>query len=177
MTFPPHSGAISLAWESGRPVIASELSADLAAYPAQAITPLGLTAGLAFPAVGADGTIAVAAFYGAEPLETSERLMQTLDSMGHELGHFLELRRGQVERRGLTARELEILRHAADGKRGPEIARLLVISPSTVKTHFENIYEKLGVSDRAAAVAQALRSRTDRVDPHPAPPNGGGRRA
>ena len=100
MTFPPHSGAISLAWDSGRPVIASELSADLAAYPAQAITPLGLTAGLAFPAVGADGTIAVAAFYGAEPLETSERLMQTLDSMGHELGHFLELRRGQVERRG-----------------------------------------------------------------------------
>jgi two-component system nitrate/nitrite response regulator NarL len=78
--------------------------------------------------------------------------------MGHELGRFLERRRGQVERRGLTARELEILRHAADGKRGPEIARQLVISPSTVKTHFENIYEKLGVCDRAAAVAQALRA-------------------
>jgi DNA-binding CsgD family transcriptional regulator/PAS domain-containing protein len=141
MTLPPGSGAISLAWESGRPVIAPEL-----------------TAGLAFPAVGADGTIAVAAFSGAEPLETSERLLSTLESMGHELGHFLELQRGQVERRALTARELEILRHAADGERGPEIARRLVISPSTVKTHFENIYDKLGVSDRAAAVAQALRA-------------------
>ena len=158
MTFPPHSGAISLAWDSGRPVIASELSADLAAYPAQAIRALGLAAGVAFPAVGADGTIAVAAFYGTEPLETTERLLQTLHSMGHELGHFLELRRGQIEGRGLTARELEIVRHAADGRRGPEIARLLVISPSTVKTHFENIYEKLGVGDRAAAVAQALRN-------------------
>ena len=158
MTFPPHTGAISLAWESGRPVIAPELSADLASYPAQALAPLGLTAGLAFPAVSSDGTLAVAAFYGAEPLETSERLLQTLESMGHELGRFLELHRGQVERRGLTAREREILRYAADGRRGPEIARALVISPSTVKTHFENIYEKLGVSDRAAAVAQALRA-------------------
>ena len=155
---PPHSGAISLAWDSGRAVIAPELSADLAAYPPQAVAALGLTAGLAFPAVGENGTIAVAAFYGAEPLETSEQLLHTLDSMGHELGRFLDLRRGHAERRGLTARELEILRHAADGKRGPEIARLLVISPSTVKTHFENIYDKLGVSDRAAAVAQALRA-------------------
>ena len=158
MTLPPRSGAINLAWNSGRPVIAPELSADPAAHPAQAITPPGLTAGLAFPAVGADGTIGVAAFYGAQPLETSERLVHTLESMGHELGHFLELRRGQVERRALTTRELEILRHAADGERGPEIARRLVISPSTVKTHFENIYEKLGVSDRAAAVARALRA-------------------
>jgi len=157
MTFPPHSGAISLAWDSGRAVVAPDLTADLTAYPPQAVAALGLTAGLAFPAVGAEGTIAVAAFYGAEPLDTSVRLLQTLDSMGHELGRFLDLRRGQAERHGLTARELEILRHAADGKRGPDIARLLVISPSTVKTHFENIYEKLGVNDRAAAVAQALR--------------------
>jgi ATP/maltotriose-dependent transcriptional regulator MalT len=32
-----------------------------------------------------------------------------------------------------------------------------VISPTTVKTHFENIYRKLGVPDRASAVANALR--------------------
>lgn len=158
MTFPPHSGAVSLAWAAGRPVVATELGADLAAPPADVVAELGLTAGLAFPAIGADGTLAVAAYFGAGPLETSERLLQTLDSMGHELGRFLELRSGQIERRGLTAREREILRHAADGKRGPEIASELVISPSTVKTHFENIYEKLGVSDRAAAVAEALRA-------------------
>jgi two-component system nitrate/nitrite response regulator NarL len=49
------------------------------------------------------------------------------------------------------------VRLAAAGFRGPEIARELALSRHTVRTHFEHIYEKLGVSDRAAAVAQALR--------------------
>jgi DNA-binding CsgD family transcriptional regulator len=57
----------------------------------------------------------------------------------------------------LTARELEVVRLAADGLSGPEIAERLVISPGTVKTHFQNIYAKLGVSERAGAVAKALR--------------------
>jgi two-component system nitrate/nitrite response regulator NarL len=38
-----------------------------------------------------------------------------------------------------------------------EIAERLVVSPATVKTHFTNLYPKLGVSDRAAAVAATLR--------------------
>jgi DNA-binding CsgD family transcriptional regulator len=59
--------------------------------------------------------------------------------------------------RRLTARELEVLRLAADGLSGPEIAERLVVSPGTVKTHFQNIYAKLGVSERAGAVAKALR--------------------
>ena len=57
----------------------------------------------------------------------------------------------------LTPRELEVLQLAARGSTGPRIADELVLSPATVKTHFENIYSKLGVSDRAAAVAKALR--------------------
>lgn len=57
----------------------------------------------------------------------------------------------------LSPREREILNLAAEGRSGPEIARLLFLSPNTVKTHLSNIYEKLGVSDRAAAVAKALR--------------------
>jgi DNA-binding CsgD family transcriptional regulator len=57
----------------------------------------------------------------------------------------------------LTERELEVLRLAATGIPGPEIASRLVISPTTVKSHFENIYAKLEVPDRAAAVASALR--------------------
>jgi DNA-binding NarL/FixJ family response regulator len=56
----------------------------------------------------------------------------------------------------LTERELEVLSLAATGIAGPEIARRLVISPTTVKSHFEHIYEKLEVPDRAA-VAAALR--------------------
>ena len=51
-----------------------------------------------------------------------------------------------------------MLRLAAEGLSGPGIAERLVLSPATVKTHFEHIYEKLGVGDRAAAVAQALRT-------------------
>jgi two-component system, NarL family, nitrate/nitrite response regulator NarL len=57
----------------------------------------------------------------------------------------------------LTPREREILGLAAEGRSGPEIARLLFLSPATIKTHLSSIYDKLGVNDRAAAVAKALR--------------------
>jgi DNA-binding CsgD family transcriptional regulator len=57
----------------------------------------------------------------------------------------------------LTPRQLEVLELAADGRAGRMIAEELVISPATVKTHFENIHTKLGVRDRAAAVAKAMR--------------------
>jgi DNA-binding CsgD family transcriptional regulator len=57
----------------------------------------------------------------------------------------------------LTPRELEVLQLAAAGCNGPMIAEQLVVSPATVRTHFDNIYAKLGAHDRAAAVAVALR--------------------
>lgn len=57
----------------------------------------------------------------------------------------------------LTLREREVLSLAAEGRSAPEIARLLFLSPATIKTHLSNIYDKFGVSDRAAAVAKALR--------------------
>jgi DNA-binding CsgD family transcriptional regulator len=57
----------------------------------------------------------------------------------------------------LTPREREVLQLAAEGLSGPGIAEHLFVSPGTVKTHFKNIYEKLGVRDRAAAVARGLR--------------------
>jgi DNA-binding CsgD family transcriptional regulator len=57
----------------------------------------------------------------------------------------------------LTPRELEILQLAADGLSGPKIARELVLSPATVRTHFANMYRKLEVSDRAGAVATGIR--------------------
>jgi len=61
------------------------------------------------------------------------------------------------QRPRLSAREREILSLTADGRSSPEIARLLFLSTSTVKTHLQNIYDKLEVSDRAAAVAKAMR--------------------
>ena len=57
----------------------------------------------------------------------------------------------------LTPRELDLLQLAAQGVSGPGIADEVVLSVATVKTHFENVYAKLGVRDRVAAVATAMR--------------------
>ena len=66
--------------------------------------------------------------------------------------------REAVGRPVLSPREQEVLRMIAEGGSAPEIARHLHLSPSTVKTHLQSLYEKLGVSDRAAAVAAAMRA-------------------
>jgi DNA-binding NarL/FixJ family response regulator len=55
----------------------------------------------------------------------------------------------------LSSREREVLSLVAKGTTNREIARLLFISEATVKTHLTHLYAKLGVSDRAAAVATA----------------------
>jgi two-component system nitrate/nitrite response regulator NarL len=57
----------------------------------------------------------------------------------------------------LTPRERDVLGGLAEGKSAPQIAAELHVSPATVKTHLKTLYEKLGVSDRAAAVAEAMR--------------------
>lgn len=57
----------------------------------------------------------------------------------------------------LTAREVEVLELAAEGLSAPMIAEKLVVSSATVRSHFENIYAKLGVGDRAGSVAKAMR--------------------
>lgn len=61
--------------------------------------------------------------------------------------------------RGLTQRELEVLLEAERGKTNEEIAAALFISPATVKKHFQNIFPKLGVSNRTAAVARLRASQ------------------
>ncbi len=55
---------------------------------------------------------------------------------------------------GLTPREIEILREVEAGKHNREIAAALFISPATVKKHLENIFEKLNVNNRTAAVVR-----------------------
>ncbi|MEU5726514.1 response regulator transcription factor [Micromonospora sp. NPDC047738] len=57
----------------------------------------------------------------------------------------------------LSARELEVLRLIAEGATNREAAARLFISEATVKSHVLHIYTKLGVNDRAAAVAAAFR--------------------
>lgn len=57
----------------------------------------------------------------------------------------------------LSQRELEVLRHVAEGNRNRDIAELLHISEETVKVHLKHVMEKLGASDRTQAVAIAIR--------------------
>lgn len=57
----------------------------------------------------------------------------------------------------LTKREREVLQLTSQGRPGPEIAELLGVSPSTIKSHLQRAYERLGARDRASAVAIALR--------------------
>ena len=57
---------------------------------------------------------------------------------------------------GLTAREMDVLRLVAEGRTNREIASALVISDHTVRRHLQNIFNKIGVSSRAAATAFAF---------------------
>ena len=57
----------------------------------------------------------------------------------------------------LTAREIEVLQMVSAGKSNKEIGAVLYISEGTVKTHINNIHQKLGVSDRTEAVVVALK--------------------
>jgi ATP/maltotriose-dependent transcriptional regulator MalT len=56
----------------------------------------------------------------------------------------------------LSQRELEVLELIARGSTNREAAKQLFISEATVKTHLLHVYAKLGVNDRAAAVAAAF---------------------
>ena len=66
-------------------------------------------------------------------------------------------RRAEPTGPALSARERDVLNLIADGGSIPMIAKTLFLAPSTVKTHVQRLYEKLGVGDRAAAVAEAMR--------------------
>jgi two-component system nitrate/nitrite response regulator NarL len=74
-------------------------------------------------------------------------------------GVFSEIHAREVDtgRPVLTSREHEILLLIAAGKTAPAIGGELYLSTATVKTHLAHLYEKLGVGDRAAAVAEAMR--------------------
>jgi DNA-binding CsgD family transcriptional regulator len=76
------------------------------------------------------------------------------------LPHLRQLRRKAVGRSrpssradGLTPREGEVLALVAEGRTNAEVARVLWISPGTVRKHLENAYEKLGVHTRTGAVS------------------------
>ena len=70
---------------------------------------------------------------------------------------FLKEQSREEDARLLTSREIDILKLVASGHSNREIAAALILSLGTVKTHLDDVYRKLGVSDRAHAVAVAMR--------------------
>jgi DNA-binding NarL/FixJ family response regulator len=66
-------------------------------------------------------------------------------------------RSASLKRAGLTAREVEVLSFVAEGLSNRQVAERLIVSEHTVHRHLANIYAKLGVSSRAAAVALVTR--------------------
>jgi DNA-binding NarL/FixJ family response regulator len=155
--YAPGTGLPGLAFADRQPAVMVSVLDDLHPKRRSAALEAGLRGAVAFPAVHLDEPLVALEFYSREELELGTRLNRTLLGIGHELGEFLSHRRGQLVPPPLTPRELEILGRASEGKTTERIAQDLVISPATVKTHFENIYAKLGVSERAGAVAFALR--------------------
>lgn len=92
-----------------------------------------------------DGVLAVAAGRTVLPPELAVGLVDQI-----RLRH-------QAAAVSLSDRERQVLSGFAEGKSIPALARELYLEPSTVKTHTQRLYEKLGVSDRAAAVAEGMR--------------------
>ena len=107
---------------------------------------------------------------GAEPAEAASALLAGLEEdegthvLSAEAEETVRAFAAQIGSRArpadespLTARETEVLALASHGGSSASIGLRLDVSASTVKTHFEHIYAKLGVADRAGAVAEALR--------------------
>lgn len=74
-----------------------------------------------------------------------------------EIGSAPAARTPSAETLGLTPRQVDVLRMLVDGRSNKSIARALELSPSTVKTHLEAIFERLHVSSRTQAVVAAAR--------------------
>ena len=90
-------------------------------------------------------------------LADGERLFTTAQMQGAiaELGRRAKRARTTDAPEGLTAREREVLGHAAQGLTVGQMARRLHLSPRTVETHLARAYRRLGVRNRVQALARA----------------------
>lgn len=131
---------ITLVVADDHPIVRGGIVALLAAEP-----------GVEIVAEAADGHEAVAAVLEHRPsVVLTDLRMPGLDGVGA-----IEAIRAEWPAGALSLREIEVLRGVASGNTNAAIAAELHISQATVKTHLLHIYDKLGVSDRAAAVATA----------------------
>jgi PAS domain S-box-containing protein len=154
----PGEGLPGRAWQEGEPLILRSVDEDPEYLRRDPAAAAGLRGALAVPANLHGEVLAVVELYSYGDEWLDEPPTRSLSSLSRELGAFLDRHRGELGPSPLTPREIEVLQRAAWGSSLRAIADELFVSPSTIRTHFANIYRKLGVSDRAAAVAHAMRS-------------------
>jgi DNA-binding CsgD family transcriptional regulator len=146
------TGLAGHAWMHAEPVTSESVPAD--GLPEVS----GLRGALGIPALSGSGVVCVFELYSTGPSTLSKRMTEVLGAVARQLGDFFARRRGELDSSPLTARELEVLTLAAIGLPVTSIGQRLTISRGTVKSHLEHIYSKLGVVNRTAAVAHALRT-------------------
>lgn len=151
------SGLAGRVWEAGKPLGWTLADAAIGASPTIVSQSTARTGAIAVPAIDGEEVLAVVELNSEREIRLSERLMRSLHGIAYELGHFLARRRAELGAQLLTAREIDVLQHAAAGLTARMTAERLTVSAATIRTHLENIYPKLDVSDKAAAVATALR--------------------
>jgi DNA-binding CsgD family transcriptional regulator len=129
---------------------------------------LGLAEACAAPYERAQVLIAQAELQAHIPGRDAARRLDEARTIGEQLGAApLLARLDHLARpttafpRGLTAREVEVLRLVAEGLTDAQVAERLVLSPRTVSQHLRSVYNKLGVSSRAAATRFAIEHRLD----------------
>lgn len=96
--------------------------------------------------------------FGGPDFSERDRALLTL-IRPHLHQAYLDAERRRFPGPGLTPRQTGLLRLVAEGHTNLQIARRLDIAEGTVRTHLENIYERLGVSSRTAAVLRAFPDR------------------
>jgi two-component system, NarL family, nitrate/nitrite response regulator NarL len=158
LRLPGRMTLLGAAWKTGRPISVEDVGDEDAFILRDPATRAGLHGWVAVPARARQEVVALVEFYGARRESLPAELIETLEDIGGQLGQFFAWRRSELlSEPELTDREREILRLVAQGQSGVDTARELGVRPATVKSHLRNIYEKLRVSNRAAAVAEGMR--------------------
>ena len=150
-------GLAGTAWASGEPTRVGDLTEDAVGSLTTTDALIGAHGVLAVPAIHGDDVLAVLTFGSRRQAVLSDRYIRSLLGIGYEIGHFLARRTGELSAPTLTPRELQVLQLSANRRARRQIAEDIEVSEATVKTHLEHVYQKLGVSDRASAVAEAIR--------------------
>ena len=112
LTFPPGIGVPGRVWESGRPQWVTDVAADDNFPRSDEAAASGLHAAFCFPIRGLDGIIGVIEFLAAEPRQPDSHLLDLMDSLGGQLGDYIERTMAEEAVRESDARKTAVVQAA-----------------------------------------------------------------